>query len=404
MNSLTNEEYNRILEKGLYSVYQPIVSVKKKTVSVFESLARAKDSSGRTVNPGTLFSKAEETGTLLELDRQCRKAALQGFKGSEAHLRGSVLSININSSILESAYRSDHLLRSAEESGIAPSQIMIEILESQVKDDAVLIDFVRRYREYGFLIAIDDIGSGFSSLERIILLKPDIIKIDMSLVQGISGSFYRREIVKAITAMGHGTGSIIVAEGVENIEDSAECLRIGADLLQGFYFSKPQESPEAPESVAGKMLQAADMFREQMLERVRETHIRHIRYDNVISSIIEILSALSPNDFHDTLEKIIHKMPAVECVYIIDSDGIQISETFCKELPDYSRCPLFSPDPKGTDQSYKDYFFYLKTGLKRYTSPVYLSTASGNLCTTISAPFVSADGIPYVLCCDMLGN
>lgn len=263
--NLTEESYFSILQKeSVTTLYHPIVSVKKKKIFGFEALSRGIDENGAIIPPDVLFSMASRTGTSLELDRLCRQRALESFIPLYRMNHEYLLSINVDSSILGISKGSNHLFNAVNKTGIDPSFIIIEILESDIQDIDALKDFVERYRNHNFLIAIDDIGSGFSNLERVILMKPDVIKIDRSLVDGIADNFYKQEVVKSIIAMAHGIGSVIVAEGVENENDAISCLEFGADYLQGFYFSRPDKVENLfSESMDLKISSAAEMFRKK---------------------------------------------------------------------------------------------------------------------------------------------
>ena len=118
---------------------------------------------------------------------------------------------------------------------------MIEINETKVQDNAALKRFAETYREFGFMIALDDVGTGFSNMDRILLIKPDIIKIDMSLIRNIHNDYYKQGVFKSLVNMSNKIGALVVAEGVETEEEAIQILRLGGHMIQGYFFSKPQE-------------------------------------------------------------------------------------------------------------------------------------------------------------------
>ncbi len=79
-----------------------------------------------------------------------------------------------------------HLLKLVKRCGVSPNNVIIEIIESRCEDEDALLEFVRFYRKKNFLIALDDVGAGFSNLDRIPLIKPDVIKLDRSLISGVN--------------------------------------------------------------------------------------------------------------------------------------------------------------------------------------------------------------------------
>jgi EAL domain-containing protein (putative c-di-GMP-specific phosphodiesterase class I) len=208
---------NRIIrEQRIYSLYQPIISLKRGTILGMEALARGVDpQSGETVPPDTMFSRATKDGRGLELDRVCRDAALKGFAGIEGHKR-LLLSLNLDISCVDrNAAGSGFLLSQTQASGISNNHIVLEILESKACSTEALLKFVSTYKNKNFLIALDDVGSGFSNLERIPLVKPDILKLDRSLVREVDKHFYKQELVRSFVRTAQCIGSQVVAEGVE---------------------------------------------------------------------------------------------------------------------------------------------------------------------------------------------
>ncbi|XOB63813.1 EAL domain-containing protein [Campylobacterota bacterium DY0563] len=121
-----------------------------------------------------------------------------------------------------------------------PENIIFEILESDyIKDFSIVEGFIKSIRIYGCKIAIDDFGSGYSSVENILKLKPDIIKIDGSLIKNIDFSNESKTIVKNIIIMARELGAKTVAEYVHFLEVFEIVKYLGVDFVQGFYLAKP---------------------------------------------------------------------------------------------------------------------------------------------------------------------
>lgn len=403
-SSLTEEEYGYLLRcRNIITLFQPIVSVKNRSVIGYEALSRG-IAQNRIIPPSVIFTTARKNGTSLEVDRLCREKAIETYSGFYRGNRDFILSINIDSSVLIEGRRSNHLLNLVDKYKVEPSSIIIEILESEIKDINILYEFVERYKKHKFLIAIDDIGAGFSNFERVIALRPDVIKIDRFLIDGICDDFHKQEIVKSIISLAHGTGSVTVAEGVEHEDDAVSCLEFGVDYLQGFLFSKPAEIGNTCEAMAGAIELVADRFRDKMLSRIKAKRIKSIKYELMIEDITGRLAGLEPSLFKEYLDMIVIQYRIIECIYILNDTGIQVSDTVFREDIPMNNNKLFKPDPTGTDQSYKNYFFNLMSGINRFTSDPYISKASGKLCSTISTVFRTKRDINYVLCCDIIDD
>ena len=310
--------------------------------------------------------------------------------------------VNIDTSILRSGIvGSGHLINLAESLDIAPSHVVIEIVESSLDEPLLLEEFVNRYREYGFLIAIDDLGAGFSNLNRIVGIQPNIIKLDMDLVKGVSEDFYKKETVQAVIHLAHSTGALTVGEGVENIKDAVCLMHSGIDMLQGYYFARPSRAEDIREHEVGRKIEeVTNQFKTERIVGYRKKKSTIGIYNHVINSFTEILGFARIEEFDHTLQTLIHKFPEIECSYIISEDGIQISETVSRSQEPCNI--LFRPDPKGTDQSLKDYFFYIKAGQKFFVSNPYISAATGKMCITISTRFLDYYGSSHILCIDII--
>jgi EAL domain-containing protein (putative c-di-GMP-specific phosphodiesterase class I) len=113
------------------------------------------------------------------------------------------------------------------------------VTEEESKNENNLIKKVNYLRENGIQIAVDDFGSGYSNETRILSLLPDIIKIDMEMIQGIHGNADKRNLVANLVEFCHHKGVKVIAEGIEEKTDLVTVIEMGLDYAQGFYIGKP---------------------------------------------------------------------------------------------------------------------------------------------------------------------
>lgn len=119
-------------------------------------------------------------------------------------------------------------------------RILLELSEHAQVEDYTLLDVVLApLRARGMKLAIDDVGAGFSSLRHIVLTAPDVIKIDRTLIDGVSGDQVLRTLVRSLVDFGHGADARVVAEGIETPQDAAVLLELGVDYGQGWHFGRP---------------------------------------------------------------------------------------------------------------------------------------------------------------------
>jgi EAL domain-containing protein (putative c-di-GMP-specific phosphodiesterase class I) len=386
--------------------FQPIVSIRKMAVLGYEGLSRGViDGKDGLVSPYDLYSEAREQGRLLELDRLCRTGTLENYRENIlTHDNKGLIFLNFEASLLdEGAGGSGHLLNLVSELQLQPSGIVIEIVESKVKNLRALTDFVETHRYYGFIIALDDIGAGHSNLDRISLIKPDILKIDREVLKNIDRSYYQQEIFKSIVNMAHNIGAIVVAEGIESEEEALQCLNLGADLFQGYYFAKPEEPDAAIQTGAllEKISALMTIYKDNEIRKIKGTRKRQNLYSKIIKNILTESCSAEIAYCEQGLRETIRKNFLVEAVYIVNDRGVQVTDTIINSGFPHKKHALFQPAVKNDDHSMKEYIYpLLQTDLKKYTTDHYISLATGNICRTVSVTFMDVKGCKYILCVD----
>ncbi len=401
-------DIEEILRKGLVTPhFQPLVSLQRSAVVGVEGLSRGyHPESGRLIPAPALFAEADIRGLSRELDLLCRRKILTDFGLLRERFPDIILSINIDASAIEKRIWSGYLKTQVAEAGIPSSSVVIEIVESVVGDLRELKKFVETYREAGFLIALDDVGAGHSNLNRIPLIKPDVIKIDRYLVRQIQADFHKQEVLKSLVSMARHLGTVLVAEGVETPEEGAALLEMGLDLIQGFYFSKPKPHRELEwEPIREKINELGLSFRLDQLAKVEEKRVSMKKYLALSGQIQGELASEPPENFQDRLAKASDGCPSVECLYVLDENGRQVTETVLNRRRAQGRnSALFHPLPKGADHRIRDYFYFLMSGdlsKTHYVTKPYVSMGSGNLCVTIGSLFKGTDQRKYILCLDL---
>jgi EAL domain-containing protein (putative c-di-GMP-specific phosphodiesterase class I) len=386
--------------------FQPIISLKKRSIVGVEALARPTDGeTGRPVTPLELFAWAARNGRSVDLDRLCRRKALSAYSPMADAPQSPLLFLNFESSVLDQGVLGSGVLAKAvRDAGHSPSEIVIEVNESKVLDQRALQEFVEVHRKQGFLFALDDLGAGFSNLARIGLLKPEIMKLDRSLIVGIASDFHKQEIFKSLVGLGRRVGSLILAEGVETEEEVSTCVDLGADLVQGYYFGRPAAADRiSMDQIDAHLADAATKQRQRAAERLVRRRKETERRENLMEGLVAEMSGLGFADFAAMMEELALRSADIECVYVLDQQGLQVTPTVSAPSLDtkaWSR--LFHPAIRGADHSSKEYFFALaEGGLQQYSTEPYLSLASGRLCRTFSCRFADAQGSPFIFCLDI---
>jgi len=261
-------EFREILDQARFEiVYQPVVSLRSGGILGWEALARGpRESYFRS--PDIIFSFAEKAGLLYPLERVCRRLALEnlGDLGPDQKLF-----LNIHPrTISDPNFVRGETMRLIGEMGLKPSSIVFEITERHcIRDFPNFNKTLEHYRSQGYMVAVDDAGSGFSSLQSIAEIRPDFIKIDMSLVRDINLHYIKRALLETFITFAEKIGGAIIAEGIETGEELTTLASIGAHYGQGYFLGRPV-FPKAylDETVEVKVLRLASSGRKSAWKHV----------------------------------------------------------------------------------------------------------------------------------------
>ncbi|GAB3675916.1 sensor domain-containing protein [Angustibacter aerolatus] len=239
---------------GLELHYQPIMSLGEGVPTGVEALVRWSRPGHGMVSPGEFIPLAEESGLIVELGRwvlrrACADAARWPTLLPELH-RTSV-SVNVSSRQLLHPRFLDHVDEALLESGLPATRLIVEITESVLIDDTQTVDGVlKSLRRRGIRLALDDFGTGYSSLGYVKALPVDILKIDKSFVDPITGVDEGTAFSEVVLKLAEATGLRTVAEGVESAHQAEALARLGCHSGQGFLWSRPLPEHELLHRIA----------------------------------------------------------------------------------------------------------------------------------------------------------
>ncbi len=236
-----------------YLVYQPQYTIEDKRLRGFETLIRMNAPDGVKIPPMEFISIAEMSDLVLDIDSFVLKKAMLEFR-EICYSSGNTITVavNISAKDISRAGFAERVLKVIDEVKFPPECLEIEITEySFAEESSHTIENVKILRDNQIMIALDDFGTGYTSLEQLMKLPINLVKIDKSLIDNVVRNEMNIDFVKSVIYMGHLMDAEVIAEGVE-YDNQVECLKeLGCDFVQGFFWGKPMEYDEARELAFG---------------------------------------------------------------------------------------------------------------------------------------------------------
>jgi diguanylate cyclase (GGDEF)-like protein len=369
----------------LTSHFQPLYSLSHQKQVGFEALLRGEHGDGTMVPPATLFSPKPFTDQ-GELDRASH--ALHLGNARRLILDDAWVFLNILPATFIAEGYPDQLAEIARSVGLEPERIVLELLESHGGSVDELSRVAAQYRDHGFLIAVDDFGAGHSNLDRLLRIRPDLVKLDGELIRATSPGAAQPILPKLVSLL-HQAGMLVVVEGVETTEQLILAVESNVDFAQGFLLGRPTASITPPDAVHRRIDHAFDVIAEGRAHQhaLFESEVRP--YRQALDVAVDAwLKGVPLNDaFYDLSQLEL----CISC-FVLDDIGRQIGlEVLGKAsaIDGGSLHPVANPRDARWD--HRPYFrnAVLRPGVPITSSP-YLSLASGRPCIAVTVALQSA--------------
>jgi len=338
-------------DPAIFPYFQPIISVASGIIEGYEALARSYDLQGRVVSAGGVFFDPQISDEQkIEWDRRLRYQALQKFSQLKTNC---YLTLNISAAWLKYVEDMSQLptLKMLHEMNIDKRRIVIEITEEKGDLDH-LAELVKVYRQHGLKVAIDDFGAGYSQLERVIAIQPDIIKLDMQLFKQANKGGVARDVVQLVTRLAKRSGSHVVCEGVETTAEFFFALQAGIPLMQGFLFS-PAMAEFSPPTTHQRHI---DSLRNKFLHKTLPNERKNNSKLATIKQLVKQLQQALQTDFNlNQLAALPFEISGILRFYICNNQGQQLSASFV-----FSQKKWFEDARQmGFNWSWRPYFYQI---------------------------------------------
>lgn len=391
-----------IKNKNLEIKFEPVASVIKQSIIGFQASSNGCTIGGKQISMCKLLELAKSEDMTIELDRLYREKAVESFSKIYYENREMLLFLNISASIITRFIGSGIIMELINAFKLNPQNVVLEIVEDKIEDVESIKKFINFYRSHGFIVSLSDIGYGLANLDKISYVEPDIIKISGAITNNIDLDYYKQEVFKALVNLSKNIGALVIGDGIETKEEALTVMELGADMIEGRFFGLSTINEEFVYRVREKLKSLSIEYKTYMIDKTNLEKSRYRLYENIINEVLRELSNSSENEFDSKLKRVIDRCDVFECIYVLDENGIQVTDTFtyCKNMIS-QKALIFYPAKQGTDHSLKKYYYFLRNmALNKYVTEPYVSLATGNLCITISSVFKNIDGREYILCID----
>lgn len=331
---LKNEFLNLIKQEKLSPNYQPIVNLSTAEIFGWESLIRCSRPT-HFDSPALLFNFAEECGALFSLEEACRYVAIKNIGTLED---GQKLFLNIHPRTLaDPEFKSGKTLELLSAFGLKPINVVFEITERHsIEDFRVFYDTLEHYRKQGYLIALDDVGTGYSGLWTIAEVKPDFIKIDMAFVKGLDMDSVKRSLVESLLYFADKIDCRVIAEGIERERELTALISMGVNYGQGFYICRPAISkPIINDEIKNKIfLIKKDRF--------------HMKCSLPIETLVESVSVASETELIKHVKNVLDQEIPLSGVVVLNDKrpvGLIMSYHLDRKLGSQYGVPLYLKRP-----------------------------------------------------------
>jgi EAL domain-containing protein (putative c-di-GMP-specific phosphodiesterase class I)/GGDEF domain-containing protein len=227
-----------IIDKGeVRTLVHPVLKLDDMSVIGYEALSRGPEG-GEFERPDKLFKVAYDADLVLRLERLCRRQAIRAAADLP---EGRLLFMNIEPEAIGDPELRDVMFTALlADAAITPDRIVLEITERTAITDFPSFRSTLEYlRALGFSVAVDDAGAGYGSLQVLAEVRPEWLKIDISLVRGVDADDVRRQLVSILVLFAQRMGVLLIAEGIETPQELQTLRDLGVGYGQGFLFTEP---------------------------------------------------------------------------------------------------------------------------------------------------------------------
>jgi EAL domain-containing protein (putative c-di-GMP-specific phosphodiesterase class I) len=347
-----------------------------------------------------LFSGTRSASEARELDRICRCLHVANFM--EQNVPVGWLFLNTRPQVFETGWPQRAFIDElSAHFGLPQERIVIEVLEQPADDESAVASMLSASQPRDFLIAIDDFGTGFSNFDRVWRFRPDIVKLDRSLVARAGKRQGEESLIGHLIAMLHQSGTLVLAEGVETDDELMILMQADVDFVQGFWLGQPKGSVQA---ACERVPALIDSMWRKFADYERK-YARHQRlgFEGFAEAVLAAAGSFAATGDLAQAAQFVFSIPEARRVFVTDAQGEQTSPSICAPsvpAPPERLAPLLATTR--SNWSRRAYFKHALAAPGRVAmmGPHY-SLIDGEDCYT-AAVTLERNGETTILCVDFI--
>jgi EAL domain-containing protein (putative c-di-GMP-specific phosphodiesterase class I) len=403
MEGVMSHDYKTrdIIDRELIQIYMQVVLSHHNAFAIgIEAFIKGiHPMSGDIIGPYALFENAKIENMDLELSVLAMKKSVEVFVPMHEKNPDSFLFLNIHESIIQNCDEVDIMKPILEEYNLFPKDITFDIGDYENVSVQQVKLFIDKYRALGYYISIDDIGKNYFNLDRIILFNPDMIKINHQYLARLNNEAYRDRVLKHIGHIAHEMGMVVVDTGIENDVELKVAFDQGAQYFQGYYIQEPM------------LLNTSnfeEFFQLNLSQKLLEKYAKTVVVDDMrffMNKLVLFLGKLKEEshewtDLNSGIAALFDLYPAIENGWIVNKEGIQISEGMINNIGFSARnANIFKISDRGHDYSGEELYRFIIGGtLDVWITKPYISLLSNSICVTTSSFIEVPDKDPLIVC------
>lgn len=373
-----------IEEETIETLMQLVISPNSDYAAGVEALSRGVlRKTEQRVSPMKLIHTAKKHGLLKELETLMFKKALENFKPLFDAENSLLLFINIDPDFIEMCIDTNWIDELVEPYDIPKGNIIFDIQTLDFGRLALAKQFIDQHRAKGYYISIDDLGSEYNNLDKVIYLSPDLVKVNMKSLRQLENQDYVLKMIKVLKPLAESLGLVIVAKGIETENDLEYAMEAGAQYLQGYFISKPLDlDPLSLQEITTKYSKKLEEHARVEVKRLELTRHMTTRAYGIIKAVKAQLDLDYTFGNNTDYVSLFNEFPMIENIWILSQKGIQVGATIINHSRYATKnINLFQIYNHGSDFSSKDLFTQLyDTILDIWVTQPVQSVLTNNVC------------------------